>query len=147
MRLSPSQRGQFFPLRTRAWEAYSHGHGIDPKDAVKAKDWHAQQLRTTCGITSAANLNPGRQFERVMAYYEAIVGDSYRWQTAWLTGDLRRIQHLLKDPSITDAYCREIAATYLRLPFPGPELHTLADDQIVIVIRALKINSARQKPL
>lgn len=136
-----------------------HRLKVDPRDkpAVKtAKDiWYRDTLHAACGCRSTKDMNSGRDMERACAAFEALIGESFEWQTKAAEGDLRRAIDSVNrvnasyfegkfkgQPRAFGDYLRGIAKQRLGLA-EAPELITLSDQDMNGVIRAACIDASR----
>lgn len=136
-----------------------HRLKVEPGDkpAIKAaKDkWYRDTLHAACGCRSTKDMNAGRDMERACAAFEALIGESFEWQTKAAEGDLRRaiesvnrinpsyfVGKFKGQPRAFEEYLRGIAKQRLGLA-EAPELITLSDQDMAGVIRAACIDANR----
>lgn len=142
---STSQQIKFRALVDRAWSAHCRANSIDPKSPLK-RAWYEGTLLAECGQDSTTKLDRTRGYEDAMAAFEAIVGDDIYWQMRRFSGDARRITHELSQVCHRhdkgEHYMRAIARQILQTD-DLPELRTLDPRVLATILRALKIQLAR----
>ena len=147
--LTPAQQGLFRPLVSRAWQSHCRRHGLDAADRTAQRAWYETQLLEACEVRSSSDLDQKRDFEAAMEHFEAIVGDSIYWAMRRHRGDARRIafqiRGLCEEHEIDESYMRGIARQALHLGHDAalPELGTLTPEELITIIRALKIHLRR----
>lgn len=139
----------FRPMVARAWAAHCSRLRTAPVDKAAAKDaWYRAELRAALGVDSTNDANPKADFEKAMAHFEAIAGDSIEWQLKLFSGDARRVLHEIRDLcrhyDLDEAYARGIARQALNLE-ALPDIGTLDARSLVTVLHALK-NVTKREP-
>lgn len=95
------------PMVSRAWKAHCYRECITDSTEASKKAWKEKQLLKCVGVTSSNACNKTSDFEKVMAWFEEIVGDgSIYWQLQYLKGDAKRARHLL-DETIQNLHLTE----------------------------------------
>jgi hypothetical protein len=147
MSFSVPQQCLYRPLVDAAWRAHCGRERVRPEDKVAKDAWYREQLRAALGIYTTKQCNRARDFEVLMAHFEAIAGDSIEWQLRMYRGDAKRIQYelgqLCQRHDIDEDYLRSIARQALQVD-ALPELHLLSADLIYRVLVAAKIYVTRQ---
>ena len=147
MSFSPRQQGKVRPLVTAAWRAICKANNQPVKDPTERDLWYRAELLEAIGKDSTKTAGQTRDFERCMAHFEAIVGDSIYWQMAQFRGDARRILHeidaICEKHKIDEDYLRRIARVALKFEAP-PQLIDLTPDQLLIIVRAARIHARRK---
>lgn len=146
------QQGKFRPLVEKAWQTHARLSCVDPKDAKSRRSWYESQLLASVGVISTQALGPGRDFDVLMAHFEALAdnGETY-WQHRTENGDFRRIlwnvfktdRPEIDGQPVDIHYLRSIAQQMLRLDAP-PFLRTLKKSELNAVTRALAIHARRR---
>lgn len=144
--MKPDQLKAYHALAKRAWETWAPGNGRDVTDRKAYDAWRHAEVETVTGKTSARDLNTTDDFERIMAHWEAICGDSIHWNLKAATAAFRRIRHVVqaanKDQQLTipESYVLAIAK---QAGAARESLSELTHQGEVTVIRALKIQVLR----
>ena len=110
--LSRSQQGKMRPLQRRAWETQARRSGVPVNDRIAARAFWVSILQSACQSTevkSSSDLTNPRQFERLMAKLEMIVGEGFFWQQALISGDLKRLRWRLSKTSKGAAWLLQFA--------------------------------------
>jgi hypothetical protein len=141
------------PMVDRAWKRlYDSSPALQdlapPQRKVARREWYERELAAATGKKSSEQCNAGKDFEKAMAHFEAIAGDSIEWQLKLYTGDARRILHEIRDlvrhHDLDEDYARGIARQALKLD-ALPDITELDAKDLVVVLRALKIQVARPR--
>lgn len=147
MSFRPGQQGFFQPLLAKAWSAHCRRLSLDADDKDGKRAWYEDELEKATGRRSSKHLNITRDFEDAMAHFEIIVGDSFEWQLKRETGDERRIMHGVRQfcPSFdcSSEWLLGIARQILGRA-ELPQWRELAEEDRVTILRAVKLQIARQ---
>lgn len=142
MGFSRAQHGLFRPLVIKAWQVHCKANAMNARDLAAKNAWYREELRTASGKTSSADLDQTRAFEKVMAHFEAIAGDSIHWQMRLFRGNARRILHQInqisREHDLDEDYLRAIAKQALQTDFT-PELHDLRPETLLTILNAARV--------
>jgi hypothetical protein len=120
MSFSKGQQGKYRPLINQAWAKYASANRLSPTDRAAREFWYRGELKVGCGVTSSNNLSASDGFERAMAHFESICGDSIYWQLQYFNGDRRRINHAASSAGhqveYSEAYICGAATRILKRP-------------------------------
>ena len=144
MSFSPRQQGPFRALVKSAWDAHCKASAIPVrpwrKTDAEADTWYRDQLRECLGTETTAACDRGRDYDTVMAHFEALIGESYEWQWRRFRGDKTRIVHAIQSEclayDVDEDYMRGIARQALQTD-DLPELHNMPEDMLRILLFAL----------
>jgi hypothetical protein len=111
--LSSAQQGRYRPLVAKAWDKAAGREGWSLFDRAARDAWYRKQLVEVLGIYTTKQADQKRDFETLMAHFEAICGDSLYWQLRLATGNKRRVLYHLRRMLLRigadDAYLQAIA--------------------------------------
>lgn len=120
MSFTPRQQGLFRPMVTRAWAKHAEGNALDVRNRAAKDAWYRAELVECLGRDTTKDCDAGRDFELVMAHFEAIAGGDFHWNLRVHQGDCRRLQFsiakICQRWDIDDAYARATAARVLKWP-------------------------------
>lgn len=141
--LSDGQRRKFFALFNRAWQDWAARHGQDPADADARDTWRRDQLEIAAGVRSIRALGAGLDFNRVMAHFEAVIGDSIYWQQRLSQQAIAYVRHAIGDPGLSADYLLGVARQSLSDPTLS-DLSQLSEAVLKRLIRFLAIDKKRR---
>ena len=132
----------------KAWNAHCDANPpLVSKDKTARDLWYREELQAAFGVDTSSGLDQRRDFEKAMAHFEAVIGGGIYWNLRVFKGDARRILHEINRVAtgheIDDDYMRRIARQALRTS-ELPELVNLSEEQLLIVLRALRIYVRRK---
>lgn len=143
MAFSRRQQPEFRALLALAWAKHCSLTGATGK---MDRTWYEDTLEAATGHRSTTDCNAGRDYDAVMAEFEAIAGTGIRWGLKLHGGDAKRLAHnireICEDHSIDEGYMRRIARKALRIDHL-PELLQLDRAQLLTVLRACKQHVTR----
>src|SRR5690606_15390577 len=90
------QQPEFRVVVAKAWKSHCNGNEGLERDKVQQREWYEEQLEECTGKRSTKELSAGRDYDKSMAHFEAIAGDSIKWQMRLHNGDARRIIHTIR---------------------------------------------------
>lgn len=110
---STAQQVIYRKLVKRAWSAYCASNHTSEKDKLARDRWYRATLHEAAGVYTTKDCNKKGDFERAMAGFEAVIGDSIYWQTRADEGPLRRARNalakLMRQHDIEENYVGGIA--------------------------------------
>lgn len=139
------QTKSYRPLVGRAWRAYCYRECITDSTDASKEDWYRAELLKACGVNSSTLLDPRAGFERAMAWFEAIVGDSTYWQLRAINGDANRVLHLLKETARLLRFSDEYVGTIMRRMELKKPLRQCTADELLKLRIALLYHVGRQQ--
>ena len=144
MGFSRAQQPEFRKLLAAAWARHCADEGIVP--AKPAREWYEQELFAAVRVTSTTECNAGRDYDLVMAHFEALARAEIKWQMRVHSGDGKRLLHELRAVvgeddleahGVDEDYLRAVAQRELRLDY-RPELSALSREQCIVVLGEVK---------
>lgn len=152
MSFTRRQQGKYRPLVESAWQRHAAEKSLDPKSAAERRSWYERELRHCVGFASTVPCDNTRDFDALMAHFEALADDgSTYWQQRLVQSDMRRIHYTVfgnRPPfaidgrTIDESYCLGIAEQMKQEKIPGG-LSTLRKDDITAIIQRLLIHRNR----
>lgn len=146
MSFSRRQQPEFQRLWKLAWTAFCESEGeaglalFADKDAKDA--WYRDQMERATGHRSSKDCNPGRDYDRAMAHFEAIAGCDVKWNLKLYGGDAKRMLHAVRKNAnacgVDELYLRGVARQMLGTA-DLPELHTVPPEVLVRITVAMNI--------
>lgn len=152
MSFTPAQQGIYRPLVDQAWKQHCTANAKPQKDKAAKEEWYRQELVKCLGKPSTKSANKSTDFEKAMAHFEAICGDSIEWGMRYYKGASRRIIHSLNEITvkhgIDEDYCRRVARQALQALQADhlPELIDLNPELLLTILNSLRIYVRRHKP-
>ena len=145
-----------------AWEHHCNANaGVDQTRCKKHPrcrtcgycTWYEAELAAAVLLPTSVYCDQKRDFEKAIAHFEAAAGggkgkNPFYWNHRLYGADARRIIHniqaIARDFECDEHYLQGIARQALKLSILPP-LETLTYDQLIIVLRAIKIEISRQQ--
>ena len=128
MGFSKKQQGFYRPMVTRAWQKHCSCHGQDAGNRAAKDAWYRAELVKCIGRDTTKDCEPCRDYETVMAHFEAICGGELYWNLRVFSGDTCRLQYSIRkiceEYNIDDSYARAVAVKVLKWP---SRLNSLAE--------------------
>jgi hypothetical protein len=147
----------------RAWAAHCSRTRTPRNDEIAYDRWYRAELHKCLGIYTTKQANRKGDFEKAMAHFEEIAGDSIEWQLKYYSGDARRVLHSIREicaeHDIDETYMRGVARLALSHPDPDapvrsreeiesfdslPDVSSLKVAQLIKVKQALKSYISRE---
>jgi len=148
---SRAQQPEFRKLLALAWARHCAAEGIVPVPAKHDRGWYEQELFAAVRKTSTTECNAGRDYDLVMAHFEALARAGIKWQMRVHNGDGRRLLHELRaavGEDVLDAHGVD-EAYLLRVAQHGwphiAELAELSREQCITVLGEVKRSLRRAK--
>ncbi len=146
MAFTPEQhRKSYRPLLTKAWKAHCRRECITETTPASKDEWTRAELMKCCKVRSTDEVDPKKGFEKVMAWFEVIAGDSCYWQLRQIRGDANRALFLLEETAhllrLTDDY---ISTIMFQMRLEKPLRQCTADELLKLRI-ALLYHCRRQQ--
>jgi hypothetical protein len=148
MSFSPAQQGLFRPMVAAAWAVTAPANGCDPKDKAQREEWYRAELERAIGATTTKDCNATRDFETLMAHFEAIGGAGFYWNLRIHKGNARRVLHELRQlaaaHNYSEEYLQEIARRATRKE-TLPDIADLTAEDLLKVFYSLRKQTRRLK--
>lgn len=101
------------PQIDRAWFAHCRRNNLDVGNDTAQDLWYRKELVAALGVYTTKQCDRKKDFETLMAHFEAIEGCSIQWQMKLASGDHRRLLHLVRARAqalgVTEEYIQGIA--------------------------------------
>lgn len=103
MPLTGRQQRVYRPLVESAWAAYCRHEAPTElaaqhlrEDRFARDKWYRSEIHACLGIWTTKQVRGLSSFRRLMAHFEALVGESFYWQQQLATGDERQIRESVR---------------------------------------------------
>ena len=145
--ISRFQLPAFFKMVAAAWKSHCTANAINAPTTAMKDEWWRCELHQATGHDNLHDCNPTTDYEKAMAHFEEIIGDSIEWQMKLHKGDRTRLMHAIrkvcKEYDFTEEYASGIACQVTRQTTAN--LDRLNPKQLLAVLRALKIQTRRNQ--
>ena len=140
---TPGQQSKYRPLVTEAWRNHRDANGIDPKDKVARENWYQRELKNCIGLTTTTQADPGFDFDIAIAHFEGLADAGFYWRGRLRQSLFERLKKVSRHKTATPEYCEALIKHARKLHYT-PKLETLNKNDLILILRALKLDAARR---